>query len=100
MRKGVLSPAGYDLEGAPTQSKSLLPGAGTSVPILFSVPEATQVKDLVFTLRDNDFSSDKAKVSDVRVSLTTDSNAKSTRSKEQTYGLDQDHPDVRSRRAA
>ena len=63
-------PAGYDLEGAPTQSKSLLPGAGTSVPILFSVPEATQLKDLVFTLRNNDFSSDKAKVSDVRVSLT------------------------------
>lgn len=63
-------PFGYDLEGAPTQSKSLLPGAGTSVPILFSVPEATQLKDLIFTLRNNDFSSDKAIVSDVRVSLT------------------------------
>lgn len=62
-------PVGYDLEGAPTQSKSLLPGAGTSCPILFSVPEATQLKDLVFTLRDNNFS-DRAIVSDVRVSLT------------------------------
>lgn len=63
-------PIGYDLEGAPTQSKSLLPGAGTSLPILFSVPEATQIQDLIFTLRNNDFSSGKAKVSDVRVSLT------------------------------
>lgn len=61
-------PFGYDLEGAPTQSKPLLPGAGTSFPIFFSVPEATQIKDLVFTLRNNDFSS-KALVSDVRVSL-------------------------------
>jgi len=63
-------PFGYDLEGAPTQSKSLLPGAGTSFPIFFSVPEATQLKDLVFTLRNNNFSSGKAIVSDVRVSLT------------------------------
>lgn len=63
------TPFGYDLEGAPTQSKSLLPGAGTSLPILFSIPEATQIKDLVFTLRNNDFSG-KAKVSDIRVSLT------------------------------
>ena len=31
-------PAGYDLEGAPSQSKSLLPGAGTSFPILFMSP--------------------------------------------------------------
>ena len=61
-------PVGYDLEGAPTESKSLLPGAGTSCPILFSVPEATHFKDLIFTLRDNRFSSN-AKVSDVRVSL-------------------------------
>ena len=63
-------PVGYDLEGAPIQSKSLLPGAGTSFPILFSVPEATQLKDLIFTLRNNDFSSAKAVVTDVRVSLT------------------------------
>ncbi len=63
------APFGYDLEGAPTQSKTLLPGAGTSFPILFSVPDATQLKDLVFTLRNNDFSANKPKVSDVRVSL-------------------------------
>lgn len=61
-------PFGYDLEGAPIQSKSLLPGAGVSFPILFSVPEATQLKDLIFTLRDNDFSG-KNKFSDIRVSL-------------------------------
>lgn len=63
------APFGYDLEGAPTQSKTLLPGAGTSFPILFSVPDATQLKDLVFTLRNNDFSANKPKVSDVRVLL-------------------------------
>ncbi len=64
------SPLGYDLEGAPSQSKSLLPGAGVSFPIFFSVPEETQIQDLIFTLRNNDFSSGHAKVSDVRVSLT------------------------------
>jgi len=63
-------PFGYDLEGAPTQSKSLLPGAGTSFPIFFSVASGTLLKDLVFTLRNNNFSSGKAIVSDVRVSLT------------------------------
>ncbi len=63
------APFGYDLEGAPTQSKTLLPGAGTSFPILFSVPDATSLKDLVFTLRNNDFSANKPRVSDVRVSL-------------------------------
>ena len=63
------APFGYDLEGAPTQSKPLLPGAAITFPIFFSVPEATQIKDLIFTLRNNDFSG-KALVSDVRVSLT------------------------------
>ncbi|MES2461894.1 MAG: hypothetical protein V4671_15020 [Armatimonadota bacterium] len=64
------APFGYDLEGAPTQSKTLLPGAAALFPILFSVPEATEPKDLVFTLRNNDFSSN-GKSSDVRVSLKT-----------------------------
>lgn len=63
-------PLGYDLEGAPIQSKPLLPGAGVSFPILFSVPEATQLKDLIFTLRNNDFSGNP-KFSDVRVSLAS-----------------------------
>ncbi|MEO7719834.1 MAG: hypothetical protein ABIY70_26805 [Capsulimonas sp.] len=61
-------PFGYDLVGGQAQSKSLLPGAGTIFPILFSVPEDTQLKDLIFTLRNNDFN-DTAKVTDVRVSL-------------------------------
>lgn len=61
------APVGYDLEGAPIQSKPLLPGAKTDFPILFSVPEATELKDLIFTLRNNDFSH---KGNDIRVSLT------------------------------
>ena len=61
------APIGYDLEGAPIQSKPLLPGAKTDFPILFSVPESIELKDLVFTLRNNDFSQ---KGNDVRVSLT------------------------------
>ncbi|MCW3062294.1 MAG: hypothetical protein JWQ02_4115 [Capsulimonas sp.] len=61
-------PFGYDLEGSQAQSKRLLPGAGTTFPILFSVPEDTQLKDLIFTLRNNDFN-ETAKITDVRVSL-------------------------------
>lgn len=61
------APIGYDLEGAPIQSKPLLPGAKTDFPILFSVPQNIELKDLVFTLRNNDFSQ---KGNDVRVSLT------------------------------
>jgi hypothetical protein len=63
------APVGFDLEGAPIQSKPLLPGAKTDFSILFSVPENTQVKDLVFTLRNNDSSQ---KGNDVRVSLGGD----------------------------
>ncbi len=61
------APVGYDLEGAPIQSKPLLPGSKVDFAILFSVPQSTQLKDLVFTLRNNDFSQ---KGNDVRVSLT------------------------------
>ena len=60
------APVGYDLEGAPIQSRSLLPGAKADFPILFSVPQGTELKDLVFTLKNNDFSQ---KGNDVRVSL-------------------------------
>jgi len=59
----------YDLDGSTSQSKPLLPGAKTDFAILFSVPEATQLNDLIFMLRDNDFSTN-GKSSDVRVSLT------------------------------
>jgi hypothetical protein len=59
-------PVGYDLEGAPIQSQPLLPGAKTDFILLFSVPTRTELKDLVFTLRNNDSSQ---KGNDVRVSL-------------------------------
>jgi hypothetical protein len=61
------APVGYDIEGAPIESKPLLPGAKTDFAVLFSVPEGTEVKDLVFTLRNNDSA---LKANDVRVSLT------------------------------
>jgi hypothetical protein len=51
-------------EGAPFQSKPLLPGAGMDLAVLFAMPEGTQLKDMLFTLRTI---SDKGK--DVRVSL-------------------------------
>jgi hypothetical protein len=51
-------------EAGPFQSKPLLPGAGIDLAALFAVPEGTQLKDLVFTLRTI---SEKGK--DVRVSL-------------------------------
>ena len=42
------------MDGTTSQSKPLLPGAGTDFAILFNVPAATQLKDLVFTLKNND----------------------------------------------
>jgi len=59
-------PDGYDLDGTTSQSKPLLPGAKTDFAILFSVPEGTRLKDLVFTLQNND----SRPGNDVRVSLT------------------------------
>jgi len=60
------APVGYDFEGAPTQSKWLVPGAALSFPILFSVPANTQLKDLIFTLKNNQTDE---KGNDVRVAL-------------------------------
>ncbi len=60
------APVAYDFDGAPTQSKWLLPGAAMSFPVIFSVPEGTQLKDLVFTLKNNQ--TDDPPV-DVRVSF-------------------------------
>ena len=59
-------PAVHDFNGAPIQSPSILPGAKIDFPIVFSVPEGAVLKDLVFTLRNNDSSS---KGDEVRVSL-------------------------------
>jgi len=64
---GAHTPVGFDLEGAPIQSAPLLPGAKLDFSLLFSVPEATELKDLVFTLTNND---DQG-TNDVRVSLTS-----------------------------
>jgi hypothetical protein len=60
------TPVGYDFEGGPTQSKWLVQGAALSFPILFSVPETAVLKDLIFTLKNNQTDE---KANDVRVSL-------------------------------
>ena len=60
-------PEGFDIDGSTSQSKPLLPGAKTDFVILFSVPEGTQLKDLVFTLQNNN----SRPGHDVRVSLTS-----------------------------
>lgn len=59
-------PSIYDISGAPIQTKSILPGAKIEFPLIFSIPSGAKVKDLVFTLRNNN-SSEKGR--DVRVSL-------------------------------
>ena len=58
-------PVGFDLEGAPIQSPRLLPGAKADFAILFIVPSSADIKDLVFTLANNDSTTPN----DVRVSL-------------------------------
>jgi hypothetical protein len=60
------APIGYDFEGSPIQSKRLVFGASLSFPILFSVPQDTRVKDLIFTMKNNQTSEPG---NDVRVSL-------------------------------
>jgi hypothetical protein len=58
----------YDMdESEPFSTKKLLPGAKTDFTILFSVPEDTKPKDLVFTLRTI---SNNDKGNDARVSLS------------------------------
>ncbi len=59
-------PVSHDVSGAPAQTKALLPGAKVEMPVVFCVPKDAQIKDLVFTLKNNNFSE---KGNDVRVSL-------------------------------
>jgi hypothetical protein len=59
-------PVAYDYEGGPNQTHPLLPGAMITFPVVFSVPQDTVLKDLVFTLRANGDDTHN----DVRVSLT------------------------------
>ena len=56
----------YDFQGAPTQTAWLLPGEQTTFNVIFSVPTGTQIRDLVFTLKNNQ---GDAKGNDVRVTL-------------------------------
>lgn len=60
-------PLAYDYEGAPTLTKPMLPGAALTFPIIFAIRNDAVLKDLVFTLKNNDFSN---KGNDARVSLT------------------------------
>jgi hypothetical protein len=59
-------PAGHDLDGAPIQTKPLLPGAKLEFPVVFVVPQGKKMQDLVFTLKNNDSAQ---KGNDVRVAL-------------------------------
>ncbi len=61
-------PVAYDVDGAPIQTKSLLPGARLEIPIIFAVPQETQLKDLVFTANNNDDTRSR-QVNNVRVQL-------------------------------
>jgi hypothetical protein len=61
------APIGYDFAGAPIQTEWILPGAQIGFPVLFSVPQGAKLKDLVFTLKNNQ--GDQKGV-DVRVSLS------------------------------
>lgn len=60
-------PIAYDFDGGPIQSKPLVPGAALNFAVLFSVPEGTHIKDLIFSLKNNQ---GDEKASDVRVTLT------------------------------
>jgi hypothetical protein len=59
-------PIAFDMEEeSPFLGKALLPGAGTDLVVLFTVPPGRNLKDLVFTLR-----TINEKGKEVRVSLT------------------------------
>ena len=64
---GAHVPAAYDYPGAANQTKPMLPGQITTFNLLFSVPDDTRLKDLIFSLKNNDTF---AKPTDVRVSLS------------------------------
>lgn len=59
-------PVAYDFEGAPSQSKRLVPGAALNFAVIFCVPNGTKLKDLIFSLKNNQTDD---KPNDVRVSL-------------------------------
>ena len=63
---GSHSPIAYDFSGGPTQTDYILPGAAMTFNVVFSLPADAQVKDLVFTLKNNQGDNGGQ---DVRVSL-------------------------------
>ncbi len=63
---GSHSPIAYDFEGGPIQSKWLVPGAILNFPVVLSVPQDARLKDLIFSLKNNQ---NDDPINDVRVSL-------------------------------
>lgn len=63
---GSHPPVGMDFEGAPIQTEPMLPGAGMTFNLVFSLPSDANPKDLIFTLLSN-HSEDKGR--DARISL-------------------------------
>jgi len=59
-------PIAYDFIGGPTQTEWLLPGAQLTFPVIFSIPRDAKLKDLVFTLKNNQTDD---KPVDVRVAI-------------------------------
>ncbi|MFL6228114.1 MAG: hypothetical protein ACJ741_04985 [Pyrinomonadaceae bacterium] len=66
---GSHPPIGYDFEGGPIQTQPLSPQAALDFAVVFSVPQDTKLKELLFTLRNN---STFEKGTDARVSLSTE----------------------------
>jgi hypothetical protein len=60
------TPIGYDFEGGPIQTKALQPGETISFAVIFTVPQNTQLKGLLFTLAAN---GEREQSKDVRISL-------------------------------
>ncbi len=60
------APIGYDFKGGPTQTKFLYPDETITFPVIFSVPQSTQLKELIFTLAAN---GEREESKDARVSM-------------------------------
>ena len=60
------TPIGYDFEGGPIQTKPLLPDETIIFPVIFSVPQSAQLKELIFTLAAN---GERETSKDARISL-------------------------------
>jgi hypothetical protein len=72
---GSHPPIGYDFEGGPVQTQTLAPQAVLNFAVVFSMPQGTGLKELLFTLRNN---STFEKGNDVHVSLSTEQKPNAT----------------------